>query len=73
MDLIWVQYAIQIEKGKRFCYDTVSAFLQLGLRICHRVRSILFTVAFFSITFRSLKRTEPLILTGRSLVFEREP
>ena len=31
------------------------------------------TVPFFSLTVRSVKRTEPLILTVRFLVFDREP
>ena len=52
----------------------------------HRVRTVFrfftvpfftasatFTVPFFSLTARSAKRTEPLILTVRFLVFDREP
>ena len=39
------------------------------VRICHRVR----TVPFFSLTVRSVKRTEPLILTVPFLVYDRDP
>ncbi len=58
-----------------YCAKTIGGkiltiyYLQQGVRICYRTVS----VPFFRLTVRSAKRTEPLIVTVRFLVFDREP
>ena len=58
-----------LQKGlQKFQYSRWSEFVIVSVPY-----SVLFTIPFFSLTFRSVKHTEPLILTVRFLVFGREP
>jgi hypothetical protein len=57
----------------RICYRTVSVPFSVFFTVSFFTAIATVSVPFFSLTVGSAKRTEPLIVTVRFLVFDREP
>ena len=60
-------------RGSEFVTATVSVPFSVFFTVPFFTASATVTVPFFRLTVRSAKRTEPLIVTVRILVFDREP
>ena len=77
----FLQFIFNYSRGSEFVtvrtlphrVRTVRTALRFFLTVPFFTASATVTVPFFSLSVRSVKRTEPLIVTVRFLVFDREP